>query len=67
MECNGNIEEVKKELIINNLQPKTKEYYDEFYRCISCEKIYWKGSHYENMIKFIENIKTGKGENHDIK
>ncbi len=67
MECNGNIEEVKKELIIDNLQPKTKEYYDEFYRCISCEKIYWKGTHYESMIKLIKNIKTGKGEHYDTK
>jgi uncharacterized protein with PIN domain len=42
------------------LQPKTRRYYDEFYRCDSCEKIFWKGSHYLRMMREIEAILPGK-------
>ncbi len=55
--CNGIIKKVRKESIMDRLEPKTKRYYDEFHKCTICEKIYWKGSHYENMAKFAETIK----------
>jgi uncharacterized protein with PIN domain len=54
IECNGKIEPVKKEEILEFLPAKTKEHFDEFYQCISCRRVYWKGSHYENMLKKIE-------------
>jgi len=47
--CNGVIEPVEKEKVIERLEPRTKIYYDEFYSCSGCGKIYWKGSHYEHM------------------
>jgi uncharacterized protein with PIN domain len=28
----------------------------EFYLCLQCDKVYWPGSHYEDMKQFIENI-----------
>lgn len=49
MSCNGLIKEVEKEAVIDRLEPKTKKYYDEFFICTSCNKIYWKGSHLERM------------------
>jgi hypothetical protein len=27
----------------------TRLYYEEFYRCDSCQKAYWAGSHFENL------------------
>lgn len=56
MNCNGLITEIRKDSVIAQLQPNTRNYYDEFYRCRSCKKIYWKGSHYERMQKFIRSI-----------
>ncbi|HIE65951.1 MAG TPA: twitching motility protein PilT, partial [Nitrospira sp.] len=47
-ECNGKIGAVQKSEIIDQLEPKTILYYDQFYRCEDCRKIYWKGSHYVN-------------------
>lgn len=58
LECNGIIEPVEKETILDDLEPKTKLYYDEFYHCVSCEKIYWKGSHYEHMSEQISQISS---------
>ena len=55
--CNGLIRKTSKESVMNKLQPKTRLYYEEFYRCSSCEKVYWKGSHYHKMMNFVEDIR----------
>ncbi len=55
--CNGIVEKVTKESVMNRLPPKTKLYYEEFYQCESCKKVYWKGSHYDNMKNFIETLR----------
>lgn len=60
MECNGLIEPVSKESIIHLLQSRTRQYYDEFFRCTGCQKVYWKGSHYGRMNQFIMEIKLMK-------
>ena len=54
--CNGLIQKTTKESVINKLPPKTRLYFDEFYQCASCAKIYWKGSHYDKMMRFIEQL-----------
>ncbi|GEO08626.1 Mut7-C ubiquitin/RNAse domain-containing protein [Segetibacter aerophilus] len=58
IDCNGIIEPVEKENILLQLPPKTKEYFNEFYQCKGCGKVYWKGSHYENMLKKIKTYYT---------
>ena len=61
MHCNGKTHEVNKQDIEKQLLPKTKKYYDEFYQCEDCGKIYWQGSHYLKMQEMINNIKvTGR-------
>ncbi|MFC1513799.1 Mut7-C RNAse domain-containing protein [candidate division KSB1 bacterium] len=54
MICNGNIEPVDINEVIDNIPPKVKKYCDGFFRCQSCRKIYWKGTHYDRMKQFIE-------------
>lgn len=49
MRCNGLLEPVAKATIEHRLLPKTRRYYDEFAVCRDCGRIYWKGSHYEDM------------------
>jgi uncharacterized protein with PIN domain len=56
LECNSLLKEVPKEEIIHRLFPKTREYYFSFKKCPDCEKIYWEGSHYERMRKFIDSV-----------
>jgi len=56
LHCNGLLQPVDKEKIIHRLEPLTKIYYDEFRICPDCDQIYWKGSHYEHMMVFIEQI-----------
>jgi len=62
MECNTLLEKVGKEKVINRLPEKVIQYQQEFYYCRNCNKIYWKGSHYERMMETIKNIKHKPGE-----
>jgi uncharacterized protein len=55
MRCNGLLEPVAKERITDQLQPKTRLYYDEFRQCAGCGRVYWKGSHHERMQRFVES------------
>ncbi len=47
--CNGVIEKVAKEQVIDKLLPKTKKYYERFYQCRDCGKVYWQGSHIDDI------------------
>ena len=54
--CNGLIVRVDKRQIQAHLQPQTNSCFDEFYQCCGCLKIYWKGSHYEKMERFVQHL-----------
>ena len=54
--CNGVIMPVEKSEIADQLKPLTKRYYDRFYRCDACNKIYWRGPHYEEMLRKLEML-----------
>ena len=56
MRCNGSLEPVAKEAILDRLLPKTRRYYDEFAMCRDCGRIYWRGSHYEDMRQRLERL-----------
>lgn len=55
--CNGLIHPVAKTRIMDKLEPLTKKYYDEFFHCQQCNHIYWKGSHYLNLMQKLEQLK----------
>jgi uncharacterized protein len=57
LECNEPLKSIKKETIIDQLPPKVANSQNDFYRCPGCNKIYWKGTHYLSMLKFIQSIK----------
>ena len=54
MRCNGMLQPASKEAVLDRLEPLTRLYYDEFRICRDCSQVYWKGSHYERMQRFIE-------------
>ncbi|MCF8044484.1 MAG: Mut7-C ubiquitin/RNAse domain-containing protein [Desulfarculaceae bacterium] len=53
--CNTRLERIEKEKIIHRLAPKTKKYYNTFYICPDCMRIFWKGSHHDSMKKRFES------------
>jgi len=56
MRCNHPLEAVTKETILEKLEPLTKKYYHDFKQCPACKQVYWKGSHYEQMLQLIGAI-----------
>jgi len=60
IECNERLKSIKKETIIDQLPPKVANSQNEFYRCPVCNKIYWKGTHYLRMLKFIQSIRDNE-------
>lgn len=57
LRCNYPLESVAKSEIIDRLLPLTRQYYQEFHICRRCNQIYWKGSHYDHMLQFIEQLR----------
>ena len=56
VQCNFLLRPTPKDLISDWLPPKTAQYYEEFHVCPRCERIYWKGSHYRRMQRFVEKL-----------
>jgi uncharacterized protein with PIN domain len=57
VECNGEIRPVDKAKVLAKLLPKTRIFFKRFYRCRKCHRIYWKGSHYARLSRFIRKLK----------
>ena len=54
--CNNLLESVSKGEVSDRLPPKVREHYNEFLICRGCNRIYWKGSHYDRMAEFVNKI-----------
>jgi len=56
--CNSELKKVnEKDLIKDLILEETFNHYNEFFQCINpqCKKVYWKGSHIEDIINKIED------------
>ena len=60
IECNALLESTEKE----NIEARVPEYiyhhHEEFKVCPSCKKVYWEGTHTEQMKKWIEGLTSLK-------
>lgn len=54
--CNNILRAVSKEEIIDQLEPLTKRYYDDFSQCPGCGKVYWPGSHRKRMDERVKEL-----------
>lgn len=60
LQCNGLLEVVDKAAIDDRLTDRTKQYYNDFRICRSCDKIFWQGSHYQKMRQLIDRVISGE-------
>jgi uncharacterized protein with PIN domain len=56
LECSGSIIAVDKNSIKDKLKPEIIDDYKQFFSCLDCHKIYWKGTHYDTMLASIRKI-----------
>ncbi|MGB9499477.1 MAG: Mut7-C RNAse domain-containing protein [Dissulfuribacterales bacterium] len=56
LRCNGTIEKINKKAIQHRVKPSILKKYDTFFRCTGCDHIYWKGTHFESMMRWVEMV-----------
>ena len=61
IQCNGLLVRVDKSAVLDQLEPLTREYYEEFRRCGSCGQIYWSGSHFAKLQERVEKLRAHFG------
>lgn len=54
--CNEDLEEVEREAVKGKVPQYVYESHNSFMRCPKCKKIYWQGSHWDLVNKFLERI-----------
>jgi uncharacterized protein with PIN domain len=61
-ECNGVLERVNdKSIVRDRVPPLAYNTYDVFYACTVCGRVYWEGSHWDNIRRVVE-ISRGLAE-----
>ena len=54
--CNGPLEPVRKEEVLDLIPPRTAAWLSEYTRCRGCGKLYWPGTHYGRLRETIERV-----------
>jgi uncharacterized protein with PIN domain len=54
--CNTPLENINKEEVEDKVPEKVYAHQEIFWKCPGCQKIYWKGSHFDNIIKKINDL-----------
>ena len=57
--CNGLLSRVPKEAISARLEANTRRYFQRFWICRSCDRVYWEGSHFQHMQRLLGSINNG--------
>ncbi len=60
--CNGVLKPIPKEAISARLETNTLRYFQRFWSCEACERIYWEGSHYQHMQRLLQELLNRYGD-----
>lgn len=58
LRCNHPVVDVPKAEVVDQLEPLTRRYYDDFRRCTGCGRIFWAGSHHGRLVTIVETIRA---------
>ena len=53
MVCNELLRDVAKEAVAERMSPVSRAHYDEVRECPGCGRLFWKGSHYQRMLRLL--------------
>lgn len=57
LRCGDTLAKVGKDEVIDQLEPMTRQFYEEFSRCTGCGRIYWAGSHHARLVALVERLR----------
>lgn len=58
LRCGGTLATVTKDEVLDELEPLTRQYYDDFRRCETCAHVYWRGSHHDRLADLVEQLRA---------
>lgn len=58
--CNGVLEPVAKEEVLERIPPRTAAWLEEYSRCRGCGKLYWPGTHYRRLEELLARVLSGR-------
>jgi uncharacterized protein with PIN domain len=62
MACNELLRPVAKAEVHGRVPPPVEERHEEFHECPVCRRVYWEGSHYRRMRRWIEELTLTRAE-----
>ena len=60
--CNGTLVDSEKSSVREDVPEKVLERNESFWKCSDCGKVYWPGSHWENIAEAVEKYERIKGD-----
>jgi uncharacterized protein with PIN domain len=56
--CNSVLNHVEKEAVKERVPKASLKAFNEFWQCKKCKAVYWRGSHWIQIVKTLNNIKS---------
>ncbi|MBI2164912.1 MAG: Mut7-C RNAse domain-containing protein [Chloroflexi bacterium] len=58
IECNEPLSPVERQLVEGRVPPYVLQTQRQFMECLSCRRVYWKGTHWQNMQAELSKVQT---------
>jgi uncharacterized protein with PIN domain len=65
MACGGELFELTRENAIDRVPPRSLAGHDEFWECVSCQRVYWHGTHWKSIIERLQDAASGGWPNQE--
>jgi uncharacterized protein with PIN domain len=62
LECNQPLEERSRDEVTGQVPPYIFQTHDDFVQCPACQRIYWKGTHWQAMTNRLQHLTTTSPE-----
>ena len=62
MECNGELETVRPQAVVERVPPGVIRAQQKFFCCLGCDRVFWHGSHWERIGGRLERVFGARGE-----
>jgi uncharacterized protein with PIN domain len=54
MKCGGELRRVEKESVRDRIPPRTYRWLDEYFVCVRCDQLFWRGTHWQKISRALE-------------